>query len=173
MYKGAGNGGTTVGSSAGSVGAGSAQEPQLKRNEGLGLQLAQGAANIELTKAQAELARVEAAKKAGVDTAEANARIGNMKQLTQNAEVQNEIMNFEKGIKEIQLNITKETEENLIKQSKALLNKMLGEAETARNTGKLTTENYKEMVKQAKLQNINTEIEIALKKSDIQINNEL
>nr|QJB21291.1 MAG: DNA pilot protein [Microvirus sp.] len=133
MYaKGAGAGGQTVSSSGGAQG-GIAGTPET----GMGLQLAQTASQIELTKAQARLANVEAAKKAGVETREAEANIKNIEQNTANAAITNEILSYNKEMSKIQSEIAKETKDNIIWNSANAMFKLMGEAESARAKGKL------------------------------------
>ena len=87
MYGGSGTGGATVGSQRGNVNA-----PDTYGNinpaEGmvLGMQASKNEAEIDLIKAQADLAKAEAAKKRGVDTKEGEARIENLAALTANTE---------------------------------------------------------------------------------------
>jgi len=60
MYGKGGSGGTTT-SSPGSIGGATAQMPELNKNSGMGIQMAQAAANLELIKAQTNKTNAEAA----------------------------------------------------------------------------------------------------------------
>ena len=105
----------------------------------MGMQIAQIAAQIELTKAQARLANTQADKTAGVDTAQTTANIKNIEQNTANAAITNEILEFNKEMSRIQTEIAKETKDNIIWNSANAMFKLMGEAESARAKGKIDT----------------------------------
>ena len=105
----------------------------------MGLQMAQIASQIELTKAQARLANTQADKTAGVDTAQTTANIKNIEQNTANAAITNEILEYNKEMSRIQTEIAKETKDNIIWNSANAMFKLMGEAESARAKGKIDT----------------------------------
>lgn len=154
MYGQGGGGGATTSAPAQSQSV-SGQNAYVGENAGMGIlagtEMAMKAAQIKLMEAQAKKTEVEAEKIGGVDTEEAKTRIENLKQTTDNAEVQEKILEFEKQIKEVEANIGSETAEDVIRRMKTEADKLESEAITAKNEGKISEETYQEVIKQSKL----------------------
>lgn len=155
MYKGAGQGGTTSGGSAPSAGGG-----------GMGLinsapQTAMMKAQIENIKADTEVKKVDAAKRGGVDTdeakqriAESGARMGEIAARVKNAETQNDIMSWEKQIKEIEANYEKQSAEADIAQTKAATDKLAADTKNALLENQIDSATAKDVIKQAGIQSV-------------------
>ncbi|AXH75534.1 MAG: hypothetical protein [Microviridae sp.] len=151
MYGGAGASGTTQ-SNAGSVSGGSAaqQSGEVGMALQMGMQRQMQEAQIELMKAQGQKTQAETAKLQGVDTAQTEATTANIKQTTANAAIQAEILEYDKQLKQIETNLNSQTVDEKITQIKTANQKLEGEAEQAKNAGKLSTEGYQETMKQLK-----------------------
>lgn len=104
LYGMGGSGGATTGS----VGAGQASQENVY-DIGQGVNRALAAAQIEATKAQTEKTKAEAEKIKGVDTQEAESRIGKIIQETTNEKVKNGLLEAETNIKEIQASLDART----------------------------------------------------------------
>ena len=100
--------------------------------------------------------------KGGIERQEASARIANLKATTDNQEVQNGILKYEKEIKAVQANVQKSTQEEQINNLKLANSKLEGEAKKALTEGKITEATYNEVVKQAKQTTIEQGLRIAL-----------
>lgn len=74
LYKGGGGGGAVT-TNSGTAPTPTAPTMDISKGMQTGMQIETAAANVDLMKSQAELNRVEAAKKAGVDTDESRSRI--------------------------------------------------------------------------------------------------
>lgn len=162
MYGGGGQGGTTQ-TPTGNVTGGTASGGTGEIGMGiqLALQTAMQKAQIENTEADTKKKEVEASKLAGVDTEEAGARIAN-------AAIQNEIMQWEQELKKIGANIAKETQWELIQQASHATNKLIGEAEQARNAGKISTETADSQIQQIKTRSIEQMLNISAQKAGLQ-----
>ena len=111
MYsKGAGaGGGATAAVQGGNVsGTASAEEPSGMGMQ-LGMQAAQQQANIELTNAQADLARADADKKRGVDTAKTEAETLNITQDIKNKQAVEKLTQIQGEIQELEYLLKGET----------------------------------------------------------------
>ena len=107
-------------------------------------------ANIELTKAQTEKTKAETAKTAGVDTQQVIAAIDALKQSTSNAKVQQDIMQYEKRLKEIETDVSETTYEEQLQQIRFANDKLYGEAQSAMTKGEIDKATQEEITKQIK-----------------------
>ena len=136
----------------------------------MGLQIAQIASQIELTKAQARLANTEADKKAGVDTKATEANIKNIEQNTANAAITNEILSYNKEMAKIQSEIAKETKDNIIWNSANAMFKLMGEAESARAKGKIDSATVETQITIAKQTTTINTLKMLQMKGEINLN---
>lgn len=115
MYGQAGGGGTTQGGQATPVQGGTPTNPG---EIGMGIQsasmMAMLAAQIENTKADTELKKVEAGKKGGVDTANVEANTGLTIQKTQNEKVNNALLQYQEAMMQVETRVKQGTEEDVI-----------------------------------------------------------
>lgn len=150
MYAGGGQGGTTHGAGSGNVTGAHAPTGggELGMGMQLGLQAAMQQATIELTKAQTEKTKAETQKTGGVDTQQTIAATENLKQATDNAKLQGQFQIYQNTLAQIQTRIQTATEQDIVDTVKNANNKLAGEAESARNAGRLSTESYTELQKQ-------------------------
>ena len=99
LYGMGGGGGTTANISQGNVSGGTAGISQASRGaEGMGLQMPLIAAQVENIKADTELKKVDAAKRAGVDTELANTQIQDLTQGIANKKAQETLTNSQDAI---------------------------------------------------------------------------
>lgn len=136
MYEGNAQGGTT--SQPGNV-TGGVAAPRSDNFAGLGLQmgmqLALQKAQIENIEAQTEKTKTETIKTAGVDTTEAQTRIENLKQSTNNAKVQQAILQYETVLKETESNVANKSAEDRINTIKSAASKLAQEVRSAKIKG--------------------------------------
>lgn len=104
LYGMSGGGGQTTGSASGNVSGGTAQQNpgEIQASMGMGLQLAQMAAQTELLKSQAKKTDIEANKIGGVDTKESEARTENIWQNTDNLRQSHQLQKLEITMKNIE-----------------------------------------------------------------------
>lgn len=155
MYEGGGPGGTTSG-------AGTGQGPKAGSATG-GTPLAQGMAmqmdrrmqeaQIDNIRANTEKTKVDTTKTAGVDTEATKTGIENLKQATTNAEMQNQILEYEKQMKAIEVNIAGQTQEQTIQQINTATEKLKDEARSAKAKGTIDTATQENIIKGAELTN--------------------
>lgn len=154
MYGSAGQGGTTqtpTGNVTGATAAGMTGEAGMAMQ--LGLQAEMQKANIENIKADTELKKTEAQKTAGIDTEKIKVEINNLLQTTDNAKMQNSIMQFDKTLKAIEANIAGLTQEEIVKQIQEATKKLTGEAVSANTKGEIDVATKDKIVKAAELTN--------------------
>lgn len=173
MYGQTGVGGT-ANTSTGAGGSGA--KMQLPGEEGFrfmgiesALQIAAQQANIALTKAQEKNLEADTTKKLGADTEKTNIEIQSIAQLTQNAALQNDILNLDKQIKEIEMNIAKETQMSLVTKINAEMWKTIGEAESAEAKGEIDQATKEEMITQIEQATVEQQIRISAMKANIQL----
>lgn len=162
MYEGGGPGGTTAG-------AGTGQGPKAGNATG-GTPLAQGMgmqmdrrmqeAQIENINANTEKTKADTTKTTGVDTEAVKTGIDNLKQATTNAEMQNKILEFEKQLKGIEVNIAGQTQEQTIQQVQTATDKLKDEARSAKAKGTIDTATQENIIKGAELTNNETAAKI-------------
>lgn len=169
MYGMGGGGGATTNTPTGNV---QGQATHIGNEAGMGIMagqnLAMTQAQIDLIKAQTEQTKVDTAKTAGVDTEEAKGRIENLKQVTNNAKIQEHILAWENSIKEIESNIAGATKEDIIGKVKAEYNKLIQEANIAEKQGIILEGTYKELIKQADLTSQKMGMELLMQKALIE-----
>lgn len=97
------------------------------------LQEKQVEANVANTQADTTLKKQEAEQKGegGIEYQGKAATIEQLKQQTENAQLQNEINQYEKTIKEVEAKVTQETERDMVYQVKGATSKLLDEARSA------------------------------------------
>lgn len=180
MYGQSGGGGTTAAISQGSVTGASAagQSGEIQAMMGMGLQRELLEAQKEVLKSQANLNNTEAAKKAGVDTAESETRIKSLLQGIENAKAQESMQKVETRLKEMQEFEQKATQEDRMdyiayQTKRAMTDLENAENETFINT---TTKNEKiTIIQQAAiestLRNVLLQANIAKTNTEIDLNN--
>lgn len=146
LYGSHGGGGTTTGSPSGSVGMGIAAPNQAL----LAQQAASTAADINLKNAQAENLKANTAKTQGVDTDATQAGIDNMKQQTQNAQIQNDILHWESGIKSAEATVATKTIEQLIQQVNGQLELLTNNIRATKVGADLSEATKEQLIQQAK-----------------------
>lgn len=118
MYKGAGQGGTTQGGSAGnSVTSGMAAAPQPGRGMEIAMQAQMMQAQIKLAESQANKNNVEAAKTAGVDTQLATAGLQKIIAETTNEGQKNTLMKLDERLKQLDVNTQTQTWNETVAQA--------------------------------------------------------
>lgn len=145
MYGMGGPGGASTSTQAGNVTGASAQggEGEIATAMQMGINLQLLKAQKENIEADTTLKQATAAKTAGVDTAQTakqiestTASIEQMKQNTANAKIQEEILNFEKGMKKIEAEIQRITQQEIITKIHAerdiLMSRAIQEAQKAK-----------------------------------------
>lgn len=176
MYGQAGAGGTTQ--SGAGTSAGQMDLPDMT-TEGMAVQSAvqttlqakMQQAQIENINANTEKTKVDTQKTAGVDTEKATAEIAAIAQGINNAELQNDIMNLDKQVKNIELNIANETQESAITKINAEMWKAIGEAESAETKGKIDKATKEEIIAQIEQTTVEQQIRISAMKANIQLTN--
>lgn len=155
MYGSAGGGATTQGAGAGNVTGASAPvgggEPGMGMQMGIQTELMK--AQIENIKANTEKTKVDAAKTGGVDTTKTNTEIQNILQATQNAQLQAQIMNYDKELRGIEANVAGKTQEEVIQQIRTATDKLIGETESAKAKGEIDNATMQNIIKGAELAN--------------------
>lgn len=170
MYEGGGPGGTTAGAgqaqqaSAGSAPAGGGEYGMALQ---MGIQSRLAAAQIKATEAQTAKTKAETDKISGVDTQQAETTIQAIIQNTANAAVQNELMQWEKQLKEIETNIAKENQWEIINQAKFATSKMIGEAQKALADGRVSEETANSMIEQIKEAATEQQLRISAQKAGL------
>lgn len=144
LYGMSGAGGATTGSGGGqsaTVGTAPVGGGEVQAMAGMGIQGGMAMAQIELLKSQAELNRVEAKKKAGVDTELGKAQISDLTAGVENKKAQLVLQNIEKEFRELETSMAKDTYKARMKGIEYATNKALQdwtlaarEAEIADNT---------------------------------------
>lgn len=158
MYGGGGAGGGTT-SGANITMPSSSAAPSGGHEMGMGMQLgiaaAQAAANLELTKATAKKTEVEANKIAGVDTTKAEAETAKIgvdveaiKQGITNAKIQGQIMQWDAKLKEIETNVSSQTQEEVVKQIQNANKLLSGQIESAAANGEIDQATKNDKIKQ-------------------------
>lgn len=169
MYGGSGAGGTTANVAAGNTSGGNAAGGSGE--VGMGMQIAlQNAlqkAQIENIKANTEKQKVEAEKTAGVDTEAVKAGIENLKQSTQNAKMQEGILQYENKIKEVQANIANMTQQDAINAIIAGADIVINNAQITQNSKEASNANLPEVIKQTKLTTAQQMLDLSLTKAGI------
>lgn len=171
MYGGTGAGGTTSGAGdAGGVSTATAL-PMADAKSGMGMQLglqaAQAKANIELTNAQTEKTKVETTKTEGVDTREAEGRIAKLAQETDNAAVQNEILQYDAEVKEATREGNIKNTELVNNQLQAATAKIVKETVSAEAQGKIDRETANDIIRQIKTNTIEQSLRMELTRHQI------
>lgn len=167
MYGGSGGGGATTSSNAGNISSGNANEPSKGMAMMMGSQAAQAQAQTELTQAQTENVKADTENKRGVERTEGETRIGKLAQETQNAAVQQQILSYEKEVAKVNANIATMTQNQAITNIGLEGRKLQGEAEQARNAGKLSTEAYGQLLQQIQQNTIEQQLRMGLLKANI------
>lgn len=165
LYGMGGAGGQTVGGTAGTVSGGRADEP-------MGIQMGNTAllaAQAEVLKSQARLNNVEADKKSGVDTAvgeqgikESQAKVEDISQGIKNKKAQEALMRVEEELKQFDLWIKGESQNDILATIKYTMRKIWGEANTAESQGDVDKNTIKERIKMAQQRVLSTSLEQAL-----------
>lgn len=177
MYGSAGQGGSTAGAGrADGVSAGQAPAGggEYIAGMGLALQSAMQQAQIENIKANTEKTKVDTAKTAGVDTTEAETRIAKMAQDTANAALQASLMEYDKQLKQIEVEVQQATKEerkespevtnNQIKQATL---KMIEETKKAEAEGKIAQGTADTVIQQTKTAAVEQSLRMELTRHQI------
>lgn len=155
-----GQGGSQGGIGA-TAGGGSASKAETKTPDingaiGMGLQTQLMKAQKDNIEANTEKTKVETAKTAGVDTQEKTGAIAKLAQDTANAELQGQIMEYDKQIKSIQANKDNLTQEEYIKQMKIATDKLTSEAQSAKAKGNVDEKSQQNVIEAIRLANEET-----------------
>lgn len=136
LYGMGGGGGQTVGGGAGSVGGANAPMGggEIMAGMGMGLQASMMQAQIEVMKSQANLNNTEAAKKGGIDTKEAEARIESLLVGMNTEEAKQAMMKVETWLKQMEGIVQGETMEDRVEYIEYLTKRAKTELENAENT---------------------------------------
>lgn len=121
--------------------------------------------NIE---ADTKLKEVEASKREGADTELIYANIEKLKQETQNAKVQNSILEYENRLKSIEANVSKQTEDEQINAVKEANKILIAQARQELKSADFSEENYNNLVTQANLATLQAVSGIDLTKANIE-----
>lgn len=158
MYGTAGGGGTTQGGAAGSVTGASAPTGgrEVQDAIGMGLTAELQKAQIENIKANTEKTKVDTTKTGGVDTDKARTEINNILQATSNAELQAQIMQWDKTLKEIQANREGRSMEDILKQISVATDKLIAETQSAKAKGNIDQASQENVIKGIELANEQT-----------------
>lgn len=138
MYGKGGPGGTTQTPTGNVTGASAQRPPEMGMAMQLGLQAALQKAQIENIQAQTENTKADTAKKAGVDTQEATARIANLAQATENAALANELMQYDKQLKQIETEYSARNWQSSIEQTEAATKKLIEDTKRAATENKIS-----------------------------------
>lgn len=186
MYDGGGAGGTTQ-TPTGSVTAGTAPIGGHELDKGMGLlqtQMAQAQiknlnASTEATNAMKGKTEAETTKISGVDTQESGSRIANIGQQTKNAQVQEELLNYETAMKALELKVNSGTANERVKNAElannqimSLTRKTIEETRSAMARANVDQATQDEAVKQIELNTIEKTLSIELQKVGIKAGNE-
>lgn len=164
MYGGQGHGGTTAGGQAGGISSGQAQKG-MGIQAGLALALQQ--AQVENMNADTKLKEAEAAKKAGVDTAQAETQIKLLEEQTKGTALENVGKEFTNKLLDIQTRLQSESMETQVEQLKKNLELTVENIGTARAQNKVESGTADERIKQAKVATLQMGLQNALLKAQI------
>lgn len=166
MYGQGGGGGATTSTPVGNIQGQSAGQYNAS---GMGLasgqNLAMNQAQIDLLKAQKNNVDADTENKTGGQREKLYAEIENLKQVTENAKIQENIMVFDKQIREIEANIAQNTEKEIIDKIEAESSKLNSEALIAKNQGTISEETYNEIIKQSKMTSQKMALEMLMQKA--------
>lgn len=158
MYGGGGAGGGTTSGGGMAMPSGNAA-PSGGNEIGMGIQTgiqaAQAAANLELTKAAAKKTNVEADNAAGAnkdktvaETVKLGTEVESLKQGINNAKLQADIMEYDKQIKSMDAAIKGATIGEIVKQIQTATQKLIGEMNSAEANGEIDQATKVEKIKQ-------------------------
>lgn len=145
MYGMGGGGGQSVGGGGQGVSGASAagSSGEAMQGAGMGMQMGMQAqmmqAQIELARSQANLNNVDAQKRAGVDTTEANTRIASLTQGIENAKALQDLQQAELGLKQYESQLAGKTLEQKIRISTYTADRLMHEVESAMADAKVDT----------------------------------
>lgn len=170
MYQGKGGSGTTT-TTPGSVAGGMASPQSFDAGPaiGMGMEAVRQKAEIKNIDANTTKTEAETAKITGVDTAKTGAETTSLMQGVENAKLQNAIMQYEKGIKEVEANIKEKTQEDVLKQIAAVSDKAVGEAISSRAKGEVDEQTYNDKIEQIKQDTKEQQIRMAAQKTNIKV----
>lgn len=163
MYAKGGPGGSTGAPSGGVQGA-------TAQNPGMGIQansvaMQEAQADIHLKEAQAENIQAQTTKTTGVDTQQVQAQIDQVKQLTQNAQVQNSILQWEAGIKSAEATVATNTIETNIQTLQTQFQKLQQEVRSTTTAADISQATKDEIIQQARNATIAQGLQMILTKA--------
>lgn len=169
LYAKGGPGGTT-GQVSAPAGMGIAPGGQGQAAAQQNLATQETAADIKVKEAQAEALHAEATKTAGPDTEKTNADIENVKQLTQNAQVQNTISQWEAGIKAAEATVATKTIDVSIEALHANLQNLVQNVRTTTVSADVSEATKNQIIQQARNATIQQGLQMILTKSQSDLN---
>lgn len=162
MYGGKGGGGATT--QTGGQGVSGAKAQSNQGAIGMGIQnmqaLQMNQAQIDLMKAQANKANVEAKKTGGVDTELAKGQLGKLAQEIKSETVKTSILGYQETIEAVRADVMQRTANEQIGTIQEAYNKLKGEAISAQTRGEIDQANADELIKQASLETVKMAVEI-------------
>lgn len=169
LYGMGGSGGGTTSQAGQSVGSQHAPTGgrEVQDFGAMGLQAAQAAAQIELTKAETENTKVDTAKKAGVDTELVESSIGQIAQTITESKARTELTNVEASLKRIQANIQGSTQEEQIRSIGLEMQKSSEVFDRLVRENAIGRETYNTLIERARQELVETGVNIELKKAGI------
>lgn len=165
MYEGKGGSGTTV-SQPGQVQGAMADAKGLDLSGALGSGMGMGMEaqmqreQIKNIQADTEKKKVEADNLKGIDLEKKGAEITNIEQTTTNAKLQAKLMELDRQIKEVDLNVKGESKDAIIETLEAQKDKLKAEAKKEGIAANVAEGTQKEQIEQAALQNKKTKTDI-------------
>ena len=174
IYGMGGGGGATTGGGGASVSVGDAPKGggEIMQGAAMGLQLGMQQAQMELIKAQAEKTRTETKKIGGVDTEAVLQSISLMAQQEDNAKWEYELKRIQWASDQADYYVKQKTLDEAIAKFKAETGEQIANMKKAMTEAKVSEETQQQQIEQVKANLAVTEVEIALKKSGIAVNDQ-
>lgn len=165
IYGMGGAGGQTASAQPGTVTGATAGGQEAIQGMGMMTGMALNAAQIENIKANTEKTKVETAKTAGVDTAEAQARIADLSAGVKEKEAKTQLAQVQTKLTTVQTEIQESTKELQVDQLENLVREGTIKLEMLQRENKLADEQYNDKVKMFRLQMAEITIKNALNKA--------
>jgi len=170
MYAGKGGGGQSAGMPTGQP----AQMADQSKSIGMALQTAMMAAQVKNIEADTKQKEVTTEKTAGTDTTESQSRIAKLAAETQNAALQNQLMQFDKKLKAIEVRIQQGGEQARTEQPELVnreinqsIEKIVAETRTEIAKGKVAEGTAETTIKQAHAAALEQALRISLQRQGI------
>lgn len=167
LYAKGGSGGSTM-PGGGSVGMGVATPNQLQEIQQMQLATRQAEADIKLKEAQAANIDANTQKTTGVDTQQTQASIDQIKQLTQNAQVQNSILQWEAGIKSAEATVATQSIDTNIQTIQKHLEQLTATVRSTKTAADITEATKDQIIQQATNATMQQGLDMILTKAQTQ-----